>query len=236
MPSLLIIDDDAGLFDLLEEYLGASGFDCRHAADGDAGLEMLARDHYDAAILDVMLPGKNGHDVLREIRSDGALVSLPVLMLTARGDEEDRIAGLEMGADDYLAKPFGPRELIARLRALLRRAGVPGPRPESLGNLQFDGLIIDRDSQCLIRDGERTQITAAEVRLLEMFAESPGKVLDRESLSLRALGHKPFAQDRSLDMMISRLRKKLGPRGDGGERIRAARGEGYVFLQAGETK
>lgn len=236
MPRLLIIDDDHGLFALLAEYLGKSGFTCFHAADGEAGIAALAAEPWDAVVLDVMLPGKNGHEVLRHMRQETATSAIPVLMLTARGDEDDKVLGLELGADDYLAKPFGAKELVARLRALLRRAERAGASTAAEPVLRLDDLVVDRDSMTLIQGHARVEITPSEVRLLELFAETPGKVVGRETLYQRILGHRAFAQDRSLDMMISRLRKKLGPRRDGGERIRAARGEGYIFLLSGDNR
>lgn len=237
MPRLLIIDDDYSLFALLSEYLGNLEFTCSHAPDADAGLAALANETWDAVILDVMLPGKSGHEVLRRMRDAEATCALPVLMLTARGEEEDKVAGLELGADDYMAKPFGAKELVARLRALLRRTErVGAARPGGEGVLALDDLKIDRESLTVALPEGRAEITASELRLLELFAEAPGKVIERDILYRRILGHKPFAQDRSLDMMISRLRKKLGQRSDGGERIRAARGEGYMFLVSGDKK
>lgn len=233
MFKALIVDDDHALFALLCEYLHNAGFACTHAPDTGAGLDMLAREAWDIVILDIMLPGGDGYDVLRHIRSREEIRSLPVIMLTARGEENDKVAGLEMGADDYLAKPFGARELVARLRALLRRsdAGLPA----SAATLQFGDLAIDRNSMSLSQGGERVQLTAGELRAIELFAASPGCVIERDTLYREVLGHEPFPQDRSLDMMMSRLRKKLGPRGDGGERIRAARGRGYVFLVQGDA-
>ena len=229
MTKLLIIDDDYSLFSLLAEYLGNSGFFCVHAPDGDSALAALAEESWDAVILDVMLPGKNGHEVLRSLRAEPGTSALPVLMLTARGEEDDKVIGFELGADDYLAKPFGARELVARLQALLRRT-----RRQPLMNdddfLYIDELIIDKRSMTMNRGEERIEITASELRLMEIFSRMPGKVAEREMLYKEIFEHPPFAQDRSLDMMISRLRRKLGPRPDGLERIRAARGQGYMFL------
>lgn len=238
MRKLLVIDDDYSLFGLLAEYLGNSGFECFHAPDGDAGLAALNKEPWDIVILDVMLPGKDGHAVLRCIRAEPATGAIPVLMLTARGDEDDKVKGLELGADDYLAKPFGARELVARLHALLRRTGHR-PMPAAAGAagaepLRLDDWSIDKNAMVASRNNEKIEITASELRLLELFAGAVGKVLERDALYKEILGHPPFAQDRSLDMMISRLRKKLGPRRDGGERIRAARGQGYMFLLSGD--
>lgn len=235
MPKLLVIDDDYTLFALLADYLGNAGFNCFHAPDGNAGLDALSREPWDLVILDVMLPGKNGHDVLRLIRSNPATASVPVLMLTARGEEDDKVIGLELGADDYLAKPFGPKELVARLHALLRRTRQSPPALERRDDMfSIDDLKVDRMALLVIRQDAKTEITASELRLLELFAESPGQILERDVLYQKILGHPPFPQDRSLDMMISRLRKKLGPRRNGRERIRAARGQGYMFLLSGD--
>lgn len=235
MHKLLVIDDDYSLFALLAEYLGSAGFHCSHAPDGDRGLAALTDGFWDLVILDVMLPGKDGHEVLRSIREEPALRDIPVLMLTARGGEDDKVAGLELGADDYLAKPFGAKELVARLRALLRRTQKMAATSGDAVHMTIDDLRIDRNSLILVRDDSTVEITAAELRLLELLTESPGVVVERDILYQKIMGHPPFALDRSLDMMISRLRKKLGPRRDGGERIRAARGQGYVFLWSGDA-
>ena len=237
MPKLLVIDDDYSLFSLLSEFLSNSGFACGHAPDADAGLAALSRENWDGVILDVMLPGKSGHEILREIRANPVTAALPILMLTARGEEEDKVLGLELGADDYMAKPFGAKELVARLRALLRRTGrLDAGGAANASPLQLDGWTVDFNSFCLVRDATRVQLTISEVRLLELFIDAPGKLLERETLYQEVLGHRAFPQDRSLDMLVSRLRKKLGPRSDGGERIRAVRGKGYVFLLAGDVK
>ncbi len=236
MPRLLIIDDDHSLFTLLSEYLTGEGFACFHAPDAETGLRRLADEPWDIAVLDVMLPGKSGLETLRELRANRALASLPVLMLTARGDEADKVMGLELGADDYLAKPFGARELVARLRALLRRVPRGGGEAAADGALRLDDVTIDASALSLTVNGAQTPLTVLELRLLELFAESPGEVIGRVALCQRIFGRPPLPQDRSLDMLVSRLRKKLGPRSDGGERIRAARGEGYIFLLSGDRR
>jgi two-component system response regulator CpxR len=234
MNRLLVIDDDCALFALLSEYLGSAGFECDHAADGDVGLAFLARRLPDAVILDVMLPGKNGHEVLRRIRRNAAAKNVPVLMLSARGGEDDKVAGLDSGADDYLAKPFGAKELVARLRALLRRIRAHGESGDPSAPLILGDLLIDRQTLAVKCGDEVVNITSTELRLLELLIESPGLIVDRDTLYREVIGHPPFASDRSLDMMVSRLRKKLGPRRDGGERILAARGRGYILLPSGE--
>ncbi len=240
MSRVLIVDDDYGLYALLNDYLGSFGFSCAHAPDGDAGVAALSAEPWDAVVLDIMLPGKNGHEVLARLRADPATAALPVLMLTARGGEDDRVRGLESGADDYLPKPFSPKELVARLNALIRiveRSGTAAAGGQEKDEaLTLDDLVIEKASMSLIRGETRTELTASELRLLEIFAEAPGRIVDRETLYMKLFNHPPFGQDRSLDMTVSRLRKKIGPRRDGGERIRAARGQGYIFLLSGEPQ
>ncbi|MDR3073712.1 MAG: response regulator transcription factor, partial [Deltaproteobacteria bacterium] len=179
MARILIIDDDAELFSLLRDYLKDEDFLCVHAPDARKGLEKAAEGGFDALILDVMLPGMNGFETLRRLRAHEASACVPVLMLTARGDEVDRIVGLEMGADDYLGKPFSTRELVARLRALLRRAergkaGQPGAAPQ-----RVDDLHINRASLCVTVNGRRQELTASELRLLEHLAQNAGQVVGR---------------------------------------------------------
>ena len=236
MAHILILDDDTELFDLLNDYLVEEGFSCVHAATPEKGLREVAKGAYDALILDVMLPGMNGFDVLRRLRADAATEMLPVLMLTARGEEIDRVVGLEMGADDYLPKPFSSRELVARLRALLRRSsqGKTGPEASSLQTI--DDFVIDRTSLSVTIGNATQELTVPELRLLTLLTQNIGNVVERDSLGISIFGHKPYPSDRSLDMLVSRLRKKLGVRQDGGERIKAVRGEGYMYLRAGEKK
>ena len=236
MNKTLVIDDDNNLFNLLSEYLGAEGFECVHAPDADSGLERLTGGSWDVVILDVMLPGRNGFEMLRDMRERAGLRSLPVLMLTARGEESDKVTGLELGADDYLAKPFGPKELVARLRALLRRT-APAPAPElPADSFTLDDIRVNKTALCMEIGGVQIQISPSELRLMEVFADNPGSIIGRDTLSAKIFGRPPLAQERALDMLISRLRKKMGPRRDGGERIRAARGEGYIFLLPGQAR
>lgn len=205
---------------------------CIHAAEPETGLGMAAKNVYDVIILDVMLPGMNGFEVLRLLRSEEKNHLVPVIMLTARGEEVDRIVGLEMGADDYLAKPFSPRELVARLRALMRRS--PQHRAEYIPAVQVIGDIrIDRNSSSVFVGEIRQQLTAPEMRLLAQLVVNAGKVVSRTLLYDSIFGRQAGPGDRSLDMLVSRLRKKLGPMLDGGERVKAVRGEGYMFLRMG---
>jgi len=224
----LLIDDDSDLYTLLNEYLLQQGILCTHASDPKEGLDLLARKNFDAVMLDVMLPGMNGFEVLRRLRNDEKHVMLPVIMLTARGREADRIIGLEMGADDYLGKPFSPRELVARLRALNRRF-------RSLPSVQvIDDITINRQL-LTVTVGEQThELSMQEMKLLNHLAGNPGQTLSRDMLCLSIYGREPRFVDRSLDMLVSRLRKKLGFRSDGGDRIRAIRGQGYLFLIQGD--
>ena len=230
MARILIIDDDIELFSLLDDYLTVEGFTCVHAATPQEGLQEAAKGGFDALILDVMLPGMNGFEVLRRVRAEDVSALLPVIMLTARGEEIDRVVGLEMGADDYLPKPFSSRELVARLRALLRRSmqarsGQPSPTVQ-----YFDDLCINRASLTISIGDTQQMLTVSELRLLNHLAENAGEVVGRDLLCKSIFGHPVYPMDRSLDMLVSRLRKKLGPRPDGGERIKAVRGEGYVYL------
>ena len=236
MQNILIIDDDTELCDLLTEYLKPEGFACHAESTAHAGMALAAEPGWELVILDVMLPGANGLEVLRELRATPATKALPVLMLTARGDEVDRVVGLELGADDYLAKPFSARELLARIRAILRRSGTP-QAAASDPRLPWvvDDLQVWASSLRVTVHGANVEISAIELRLLEKLLQQPGTVIEREHLYRSVLGHASNPFDRSLDMHISRIRKKLGPRPDGGERIRAVRGEGYVYLFSGGT-
>ena len=226
--SILIIDDDTDLRELLTEYLEGEGLKCACASDGPEGLRKALEEKHDLAILDVMLPLQNGFDVLRNLRA--AQSQLPIIMLTAKGEETDKVVGLELGADDYLQKPFSPRELLARIRAILRRSSVAQGQVMEESKLQADDLEMWPNSMKVLISGNEINLTALEFRLLEKLLEGAGKVLNRELLYKAILGHYSNPFERSLDMHISRLRKKLGPRKDGGERIRAIRGEGYLFL------
>jgi two-component system response regulator CpxR len=183
----------------------------------------LTGDGYEALILDVMMPGLNGFDVLRELRA--RTVNLPVLMLTARGEDVDRIVGLELGADDYLPKPFNPRELVARLRAILRRGTLPAANAQ----VKVGDVELRTGDRSVRRGGRPVELTGAEFSVLEVLLRAAGRVVARDALSEQALGRPLGRYDRSLDMHVSNLRKKLGP-GPGGEpRIRAVRGQGYLY-------
>lgn len=225
MDKVLIIDDDEELCDLVSEYLTVEGFETECVNDGVSGLERALSGDHDMAILDVMLPKKNGFDVLRSLREKS---KLPVIMLTARGDDMERIVGLEIGADDYLPKPFNPRELAARLRAILRRAHRPEENASG-EKLDVDGIQLSTSSREATLDGKDLNLTSVEFELLRELLRAAGKVVKKEELSERVLDRKLSPFDRSLDMHISNLRKKLGVRADGGERIKTVRSVGYIY-------
>ena len=232
MDNLLIVDDDVELCELVAEYLEPEGFEVEAVHNGEQGLQRALNSKYVLVVLDVMLPGMNGLDVLRQLRKSSRV---PVLILTARGDEVDRIVGLEIGADDYLPKPFNPRELLARVRAILRRAQgeQPGAAPDrlSVGDVQMDvGARVVR------RGGDEVDLTAVEFALLEILLRNAGQVVNREHLAQTVLGRKFVAYDRSIDMHVSKLRKKLGDYTGGGERIKTVRGVGYIYARPSEAE
>lgn len=234
MRRILIIDDDRELCALLREYLEAEDFVCAFAHNGAEGLELASPADADLIILDVMLPGKNGFEVLAALRADPARAGLPVIMLTARGDDVNRVVGLEMGADDYLPKPFNPRELLARIRAVLRRAGIPTASSTPVAASGFIAtqpeIVLDEGALRVRVDGRVMELTGQECRLLRLLLETPGELVSRDRLCREGLGHAPRPFDRSLDMQVSRIRKKLGPANNGSERIRSVRGEGYILI------
>jgi DNA-binding response OmpR family regulator len=228
MTSVLLVDDDTELSKLLEEYLQSEQLTLESAHDGPSGLEKALSNHPAVVVLDVMLPGMSGLDVLKQLRQKS---SVPVLMLTARGSELDRILGLELGADDYLPKPFNPRELVARLRAILRRTSgnsVAG-HPIHLADLE-----LHPESRSVTCGGKPVSLTGAEFDLLHAFLRNPGKIISREDLTQAALGRPMSPMDRSIDVHVSNLRRKLGSYEGEQERIKAIRGSGYVYLLPGE--
>jgi DNA-binding response OmpR family regulator len=228
MARVLLVDDDVELTALLREYLESEGFDALSAANGEAGLRAAQEGGPDLVVLDVMLPGMNGFDVLRRLRESS---TVPVIMLSARGEEVDRIVGLELGADDYLPKPFNPRELSARIRAVLRRSRAEGEQASGL--LVVGDVELDPGSRRARRGGEPVNLTGTEFRLLEELLREAGTVVPRETLFREVLGRRAAAFDRSLDVHVSNLRRKLGPLPDGGERIATVRGVGYQYVREG---
>ncbi len=224
MSRILIIDDDEELCELVSEYLDVEGFEVACVNDGEAGLDAALAGDFDMAILDVMLPKMNGFDVLRKLRESS---NLPVLMLTARGDDMERIVGLEIGADDYLPKPFNPRELTARLRAILRRTEpAAGDVPETI---EVDDITLSPAARTVMLADVDVNLTSVEFGLLHELLKDAGKVVKKEDLSEAVLERKLSPYDRSLDMHISNLRKKLGARTDGSERIKTVRSVGYIY-------
>jgi len=226
MNKVLIIDDDEELCDLVSEYLTVEGFETTAVHDGETGLSRALSGEYDLAVLDVMLPKINGFDVLRNLREQSGL---PVLMLTARGDDMERIVGLEIGADDYLPKPFNPRELVARLRAILRRASNEDANNLPAERINVDDLELSASSRSVKRGGQELAVTSVEFDLLSALLKEAGKVVKKEDLSEHVLERRLSPYDRSLDMHISNLRKKLGSREDGSERIKTVRSVGYIY-------
>ena len=221
---ILIIDDDRELGEMLAEFLSPDHLDVSACLSGEEGLEELRAGSYDLLILDIMLPGMNGLDVLKEVRKGS---DIPVVMLTARGDDVDRILGLEFGADDYLAKPFNPRELLARIKAILRRTQSDGSRDSrvTVGMLEFDirSRRVDAGEQSV-------RLTGTEFELLRCLAESPGKVVSKELLAREVLGRRHMPYDRSIDTHISNVRRKLLDAGLDNPSIQSQRGVGYLLL------
>ena len=227
MSKILLIDDDEELCELVSEYLTVEGFEVEMVHDGESGLQKAMNGDYELAILDVMLPKMNGFDVLRNLRQES---KIPVLMLTARGDDMERIVGLEIGADDYLPKPFNPRELVARLRAILRRVEMSeGTKQTESDKIQVDDIEVSISGRSAKKDGEDLGLTGVEFDLLVALLKEAGKIINKEDLSEKVLDRKLSPYDRSLDMHISNLRKKLGMREDDEERIKTIRSVGYIY-------
>lgn len=233
-PKALVVDDDPRLRDLLRRYLGDNGF-AVHVAENAAAMNKLwLRERYDVLILDLMMPGEDGLSVLRRLRGDKDRT--PVIMLTAKGEDVDRIVGLEMGADDYLPKPFNPRELLARINAVMRRRGadeLPGAPAHEAGSVNFGEFELDLATRTLTRNGEQVAITTGEFAVLKVFARHPKIPLSREKLMEMARGREYEAFDRSLDVQISRLRKMIEPDPAKPRYIQTVWGLGYVFVPDG---
>ncbi len=226
MKDVLLIDDDIELCSMLTDYLGRYGFRVTSVHRGDVGLKTAKGKPWMLILLDVMLPGIDGFEVLKQPR---AVSPVNVLLLTARGDDIDRIVGLEIGADDYLPKPFNPRELLARMHAILRRNGTAEPAPEN-SILRVENLELNPFARAVLSKGKNVELTDVEFALLEALMRSPGKVVSREELSERVLGRKFSPFDRSLDMHVSRLRRKLDEISAAGDQVKTIRGAGYQLL------
>lgn len=232
-PHILVVDDDPALRELLQAYLTSNGFVVQAVGDGAAMRAALGNGFPDAFVLDLMLPGEDGLALTRAIRMQSAV---PILMLSARGEEIDRVIGLEVGADDYLAKPFGPRELLARLRALLRRGQAhaeTGTMDHMTAMLRFGPFELDKTGRRLLREGSEIPLSSAEFDLLAVFVARPNRVLSRDTLIdlLKGYTRDPF--DRSIDIRVARLRRKIEASATAPGYIRTVRGEGYLFNPRG---
>ena len=233
---VMVVDDDPRLRDLLRRYLTDNGFHVVVAESGTMMNKLWQRERYDALILDLMMPGEDGLAILRRLR--GINDPTPVIMLTAKGEDVDRIVGLEMGADDYLPKPFNPRELLARLNAVLRRRGpdeAPGAPAQDIKSVEFGEFVLDLQTRALTRAGEPVPLTTGEFAVLKVFARYPRIPLSREKLMEMARGREYEAFDRSLDVQISRLRKLLEPDPSKPRYIQTVWGLGYVFIPDGQS-
>ena len=224
---LLVVGDDAELCQLLSEYLMPEGYDVEAVHSGTEGVERALSGDHALVVLDVMLPDVRGFEVLRQLR---ARSRMPVLMLTARGNEQDRILGLEMGADDYLPKPFNPRELCARIEAILRRSGDRTPVDARSGELTVDDVTVNKTSRVVLRGDDLVDLTTVEFDLLSALMRVAGNTVSREDLVRNVLGRDFSPFDRSIDTHVCNLRRKLGPAEHGGERVKGVRGAGYLYV------
>ena len=236
MPRVLVIDDDAKLTRLLTQFLQPEGFSVEAVTDGELGVERVLSGDYEIVVLDVMLPGINGFEVLRRIRAakHTGRARVPVLMLTARGQDDERIRGLEVGADDYLPKPFNPRELLARINAILRRTDDASRLDTRGEHLVIGDLPVDAAGRTVRRAGSEVDLTAVEFDLLETLVRAAGRVVKREELAKSVLGRNLAPSDRSIDMHISHLRRKLKGEANEQERIKTVRNVGYVYVSPSE--
>lgn len=228
MKNILIIDDDTELCELLQEYFSTEKLTSESVYDGKSGLEKIRNGNFDLTILDVMLPEMNGLDVLKEIRK---FSRIPVIMLTAKGDEIDRVLGLELGADDYIPKPFSPRELVARIKAVFRRLDISSTKNIEAFKLELNGVILDSSIKEVFKDNQNISLTEVEFSLLEQLMRSAGEVVERQELAIKVLGRKLSYDDRSLDVHMSNLRKKLGKNNGGNDLIKTIRGIGYLYVK-----
>lgn len=230
LENILLVDDDSELCELLTEYMEPEGFDVKAVLDGEDGLQHALTGSYDLVVLDVMLPGLNGFELLRRLRKQS---NVPVLMLTARGEDVDRIVGLEMGADDYLAKPFNPRELVARIRAILRRLpsrSAHKPVSDVVRKIVVGDIELDTGTREVYRKGKLVELTDVEFALLKELLKSAGEVVSREVLVKNVLGRDFSPLDRSIDVHVSNLRKKIYDQGEKKQQIKGVRGEGYLYI------
>lgn len=235
-PKILIVDDDPRLRDLLRRYLGENGFNVLVSENGEAMKRLWVREHFDVLILDLMMPGEDGLAILKRLRAEKNMT--PVIMLTARGEDVDRILGLELGADDYLGKPFNPRELLARIHAVLRRRprqDAPGAPSMENEVVKFGDFELDLGTRVLKKNGEIVPLTTGEFAVLKAFARHPRQPLSRDKLMEMARGREYEAFDRSLDVQVSRLRKLLEPDPSKPRYLQTVWGLGYVFIPDGHA-
>ncbi|MDR3352973.1 MAG: two-component system response regulator OmpR [Zoogloeaceae bacterium] len=227
---LLVVDDDIRLRDLLQRYLGEQGYPVRVAANATQMDTYLQREHFDLIVLDLMLPGEDGLAICRRLRGQGN--NIPIVMLTARGDEIDRIVGLEMGADDYLPKPFNPRELLARIQAVLRRQGQRpvGGVPDASGQISFGKIVVDMSARTISRAGEILSLTTGEFAILVVLLQHPRQPLSRDRLMTMARGREQGPYDRAIDVQVSRLRKLIEADPAKPRYLQTVWGFGYVFV------
>jgi DNA-binding response OmpR family regulator len=233
MQRILVIDDDIELCELVAEYLEPDGYQVEAVHDGEAGLERALSGEHALAVLDYMLPGMNGFEVLRQLRTRSRL---PIVMLTARGDDVNRIIGLQMGADDYLPKPFNPLELVARISAVLRRAQAEPEVKHDTSVLALGDIEIDKRTRTVRRAGEIVELTVVEYSLLVKLLSAPGRIVEREELVKEVLHRNLSPFDRSIDTHVSNLRKKLGHHVNGVERIKTVRSIGYIYASPEDIK
>ena len=224
---VLLVDDDPQLCEMLAEYLQREGFSVATVHDGQAGVDAVAAGEIDVVVMDITMPVMDGFEALRRIRTTS---EVPVVRLTARGDEVDRIVGLEIGADDYLPKPFNPRELAARLRAVLRRVNVSSATNSDTDPFEQGNVRIEPGSRRLLKNGVPVSVTATEFVIAHLLMRSAGQVVTKEELMEKALGRRLTPYDRSLDTHIANLRRKLGTADDGSALIKTIRGQGYIFV------
>lgn len=227
-PRILIVEDDERLATLTREYLESNGMDVSVVNDGEEAVRRIRADQPDLVVLDLMLPGADGLTVCREVRP---AFRNPILMLTARTDDMDQVLGLEMGADDYVAKPVKPRVLLARIRALLRRVETEHERDQPQMRLEFGNLVIDNSAREVVLEGKSVDLTSAEYDLLWLLASNAGNVLSRETIFEKLRGIQYDGQDRSIDVRISRIRPKVGDDPDNPRRIKTVRSKGYLFVK-----
>ena len=227
--TVLVIDDEKDLIELITYNLGKEGYDVIAANDGQEGLDVVKRHRPDLVVLDLMMPGLDGLQVCQRLRSDSRTTGVPIIMLTAKATEADRVVGLEFGADDYITKPFSPREVVARVKAVLRRST---PQPEEQQIIRCGELVIDLSGHEVTYRGQRVALTATEFRILQFLASRPGRVFSRDEIIDAALGNETAVFDRTVDVHITAIRRKLGA---GGEQVETIRGFGYKFRHAADA-